>query len=166
MTFPRLSPNVGQPSVVTAGYVVRTRADGDTVEARANDTSKRDAGLASGAQWVSTDYPVPGIAVGFTTPYVAEIPGGTVARCNPVNGPASCVSATLESVPVVPPTPTTSTTTEPGSTTVPGASSTTTPGSSTTSSPDTTTGYTPRPYPSYPVARPATSRRGPVAYAG
>ena len=42
-----------------AGYVVRTRADADTVEARSGDTTPRDAALASGAQWVSTDYPVP-----------------------------------------------------------------------------------------------------------
>ena len=44
--------------LVRAGYMVRTRADVETVEARANDTTKRDAALASGAQWVSTDYPV------------------------------------------------------------------------------------------------------------
>ena len=152
------------PGLVSAGYVVRTRADGDTVEARANDTSKRDAALASGAQWVSTDFPIPGIAVGFTTSYVAAIPGGTVARCNPVNGPASCVSSTLESIPAVPPSPTTSTTTtEPGPSTVPGSTSTTTPGPSTTTRPHVGT-TTPRS--SYPVARPATTRRGPVAYTG
>ena len=108
------------PDLVKAGYVVRTRADGDTMEARDNDTSKRDAALASGAQWVSTDYPVPGIAVGFTTDYVAAIPGGTVARCNPVNGPEGCVSAELDTVytplappPTVPSSSTTTTTTAP-----------------------------------------------------
>jgi hypothetical protein len=42
---------------VAAGYVVRTRADADTEEARDNDTTTRDAAIASGAQWVSTDYP-------------------------------------------------------------------------------------------------------------
>ena len=97
-------------SLVEAGYVVRTRADGDTREARTNDTTLRDAALRSGAQWVSTDYPVPGLAVGFTSPYFAEIPGGTVARCNPVNGPPSCVSAELDTIftPIAPPgTPTT-----------------------------------------------------------
>lgn len=101
------------PGLVEAGYVVRTRADGDTTEARANDTSKRDAALASGAQWVSTDYPIPGIAVGFTTSYVAAIPGGTVARCNPVNAPAACVSAALDTIytPIVTPVTPTSTTT-------------------------------------------------------
>ena len=70
-----------------SGYVVRTRADGDTKEARANDTGPRDAALASGAQWVSTDYEGPGLAVGFTTPYSVEIPGGTVVP--PSRGAAS-----------------------------------------------------------------------------
>lgn len=104
--------------LVTDGYVVRTRSDADTVEARDNDTGPRDAALASGAQWVSTDYEGPGLAVGFTTPYVVEIPGGTVARCNPVNGPPTCDSALLDTIytPLAPPTtsttvPTTTTTT-------------------------------------------------------
>ncbi len=100
--------------LVAAGYVVRTRADADTVEARQNNTGPRDAALASGAQWVSTDYQSPGMAVGFTTPYVVEIPGGTVARCNPVNGPPTCDSALLDTIytPMAPPpTSTTSSTT-------------------------------------------------------
>jgi hypothetical protein len=96
------------PGLVQAGYVVRTRADADTQEARTNDTGPRDAALASGAQWVSTDYQAPGMALGFTTEYVVEIPGGTVARCNPVIQPAQCVDAELDTVvggpPVTPPT--------------------------------------------------------------
>ena len=99
--------------LVEAGYVVRTRADVETLEARANDTTRRDAALASGAQWVSTDYPVPDHGYGFTTDYSAGIPGGTVARCNPVNGPAGCVSADLEAI-SAPPTSTTTTTFPPG----------------------------------------------------
>jgi len=105
------------PGLVTDGYVVRTRSDADTIEARDNNTGPRDAALASGAQWVSTDYEGPGLAVGFTSPYVVEIPGGTVARCNPVNGPETCDSALLDTIntPIGPPTtstsaPTTSTT--------------------------------------------------------
>lgn len=82
--------------LVAAGYVVRSRADGDTVEARKGDPSRRDAALASGAQWVSTDYPVPDYGYGFATNYVAGIPGGLVARCNPVNAPSSCRDAALE----------------------------------------------------------------------
>jgi hypothetical protein len=86
---PLPDPSVIQ-NLVAQGYIVRTRADADTVEARANDTTTRDAALASGAQFVSTDFPVPSPI--FGTPYMVEIPGGTIARCNPVNGPASCRS--------------------------------------------------------------------------
>lgn len=81
-------------AAVEAGYVVRTRADGDTFEARDNNTVPRDAAIASGAQWVSTDYPVPGRA--FGTPYYVSIPGGTPARCNPLNAPSWCTSAMFE----------------------------------------------------------------------
>ncbi len=75
---------------VAAGYVVRTRADSDTDEARTGDTTTRDAALRSGAQWVSTDYPAPGMAVEFTSDYYVMLPGGVVARCNPVNAPPGC----------------------------------------------------------------------------
>jgi hypothetical protein len=83
-------------SVVAAGYVTRTRADADTHEARANNTVPRDAAIASGAQWVSTDYEVPGRAYG--TPYFVSIPGGTPARCNPINSPSWCTSGQIESL--------------------------------------------------------------------
>ncbi len=83
---------------VADGYVVRTRADSDTTEAREGDTSARDAAFASGAQWVSTDYPVASYAEPFGTGYVVEIPGGTVARCNPINAPADCVSADIDTI--------------------------------------------------------------------
>jgi hypothetical protein len=83
-------------SEVRRGYVVRTRADADTQQARTGDTTMRDAALASGAQWVSTDYPAPGMAARFGTNYVAQLPGGVAARCNPVNAPASCAAARLE----------------------------------------------------------------------
>lgn len=78
---------------VAAGYMVRTRADADTVQARTGDTTQRDLALASGAQWVSTDYPVPGIASRFGTDYVAQLPGGAAVRCNPVNAPPGCNSS-------------------------------------------------------------------------
>ena len=45
--------------LVTQGFIVRTRADADTVEARSGDTTRRDAAFASGAQYVSTDYVFP-----------------------------------------------------------------------------------------------------------
>jgi hypothetical protein len=94
--FIKLNDSKNDPiaSRVAAGYVVRTRADADTEEARVNDTSTRDAALASGAQWVSTDYPVPNPA--FGTGYFVEIPDGHPARCNPVNAPYGCHSTALE----------------------------------------------------------------------
>ena len=82
------------PAVVEAGYLVRTRSDADTVEARTGDTAPREAALASGAQFVSTDYYQPD--PDFMTGYFVEIPGGTPGRCNPVNAPASCREEGLE----------------------------------------------------------------------
>jgi len=68
-------------ALVRAGYMVRTRADDSGVEARANDDSRAIAALASGAQLVSTDYPVPA-----QSGYVVAVPG-TPFRCNPVTVP-------------------------------------------------------------------------------
>ena len=82
--------------LVRRGYVVRTRSDADTEQARTGDTTQRDLALSSGAQWVSTDYPTPADGARFGTGYFASIPGGTVARCNPVNGPTNCRSKLLE----------------------------------------------------------------------
>jgi hypothetical protein len=79
---------------VAAGYLVRTRADADTAEARTGDTSTREAALRSGAQIVSTDYPVPDPR--FGTGYFVAIPNGHPGRCNPVNAPSWCDSSRLE----------------------------------------------------------------------
>jgi hypothetical protein len=68
-------------ALLGAGYIVRTRADDSGVEARANDLSRAAAALASGAQLVSTDHPVPA-----PSGYVVQAPGNP-ARCNPVNAP-------------------------------------------------------------------------------
>lgn len=81
-------------SLVTKGYLVRTRADWDTGQARTGDTSVRDAALASGAQWVSTDYPMPGLAARFGTGYYAALPRFVAARCNPVTATAGCAVTT------------------------------------------------------------------------
>jgi hypothetical protein len=91
----RNSPNSADiRTLVTEGYVVRTRADGDTVEGRSGSTADRDAALASGAQWVSTDFPIPGLAARFGTGYYASLPGFATARCNPVSAPAECSALT------------------------------------------------------------------------
>ena len=74
---------------VRSGYVVRTRADTDTIQARTGDTTMRDAALRSGAQWVSTDYPTPADNI-FGTGYFVELPGGGVSRCNPISARSAC----------------------------------------------------------------------------
>ena len=68
-------------SLVGAGLIVRTRADDSGIEARANDSSRAAAALASGAHLVSTDFPAPA-----PSGYVVA-PPGSPARCNPVTVP-------------------------------------------------------------------------------
>jgi hypothetical protein len=77
------------------GYLVRTRADEPVVTPKSGDTTQRDAGFASGAQIVSTDYPVDGLADRWGSDYVAALPGAVVARCNPVRAPEGCRPADL-----------------------------------------------------------------------
>jgi hypothetical protein len=73
---------------VRDGWLVRTRADADTAEARSGDTSRWAAALSSGAQYISTDYLWPDER--FGTGYSIEMPGGVEARCNPVNTLEGC----------------------------------------------------------------------------
>jgi hypothetical protein len=80
-------------AALAANMLVRTRADADTVQARADDTTMRDTALSGGAQFVSTDYEVPDPRFG---PYKVRIPGGTPARCNPVTAPPGCRSTDVE----------------------------------------------------------------------
>jgi hypothetical protein len=80
--------------LVEAGYIVRTRADADTLEARSGLTARRDAALASGAQFVSTDYPEPD--PDFSTGYFVEVGDESNARCNPILSPPGCDSSALE----------------------------------------------------------------------
>ena len=75
-------------ALVAKGYIIRTRADSDTQEARRNDKSSFEAAEQSGAQIISTDYYVP--STHFASPYVISFAGGTYFRPNPVNaGPAA-----------------------------------------------------------------------------
>lgn len=45
--------------LVSAGYMIRTRADASTVEARANDYLRFEKAVESGAQVISTDFYIP-----------------------------------------------------------------------------------------------------------
>jgi hypothetical protein len=84
-------------ALVRAGFLVRTRADTDTIDARRNDPTRRDKALASGAQFVSTDYPEPRRAF---SDYVVHLPGSVTARPNPVNGESTRGPADLDGVSV------------------------------------------------------------------
>lgn len=78
----------GLNAAAAAGYLIRTRTDSPTVDARTNGTTRRETALASGAHFLSTDYYEP--STHFDSPYVVVLPGRTVARCNPITAPASC----------------------------------------------------------------------------
>ncbi len=76
---------------VAQGFLVRTRADANTLEARSGDTTRLEAALASGAQYISTDYMQANET--FGTGYSVSLPEGAIARCNPVSGPDGCDGA-------------------------------------------------------------------------
>jgi len=78
---------------VKKGFLVRTRADADTVEARANETARRDKALVSGAQYVSTDYMRPDTRF---SAYQARMPDGVIAACNPVRAADKCAGLPVE----------------------------------------------------------------------
>ena len=59
--------------LVKDGFLVRTRADADTRQARAGDVTQRDKALASGAQFISTDYREPDRRF---SDYSVRFPGG------------------------------------------------------------------------------------------
>lgn len=67
---------------VQQGFIVRTRADADTREARTGDRTRLDAALASGAHYVSTDYYQPRTE---WSDYVAQLPAGDTVRTNPLS---------------------------------------------------------------------------------
>lgn len=67
---------------VKAGFMVRTRADDSTHEARLNDRARFEKALSSGAQYISTDYPWPRLE---WSPYQVHLPQHLPARRNPVS---------------------------------------------------------------------------------
>jgi Phosphoinositide phospholipase C, Ca2+-dependent len=81
-------------TLVKQGYLVRTRTDEGTEQARTNDTTRRDLALSSGAQMISTDYPLSEPSP--WTKFSVGFPDELVARCNPVNKPVGCVDRLLE----------------------------------------------------------------------
>jgi hypothetical protein len=90
--------NEGTPQLidqlVRQGYIVRARADESTIAARTNDTTRRDALLRSGAQMISTDYPLsePSKWTGYSVGFADGLP----ARCNIINALSTCQNSLLE----------------------------------------------------------------------
>lgn len=66
------------------GYLIRTRTDSPTADAREGDTTRREAAIGSGAHFLSTDYYAEDPA--FGTGYVVEVP----PLCNPITAPPGC----------------------------------------------------------------------------
>jgi hypothetical protein len=75
-------------SDVAQGFIVKTRADEDTREARNGNTVRRDAAFASGAQFVVTDFLLPDKNIGayqvrMTDPFQCDAKlTGTVCTSN------------------------------------------------------------------------------------
>jgi hypothetical protein len=78
----------GIEQALADGYLVRTRSDDDGTPD--SDTSQRDAALASGAQYVSTDV-YEDVGRGF----VVRLPADAVVRCSPVTASELCVDSEL-----------------------------------------------------------------------
>ena len=73
--------------------MIRTLADVDGAEARANDLTRATNAIQSGAQIVATDYPAADPTVGS---YVVRLPTSALARCDPVTAPKRCVDTDVE----------------------------------------------------------------------
>ena len=70
--------------LVKKGYLIRTRADANTVEARRNDKSTFEAACQSGAQIITTDYYLP--STHFKSDYQISFADQSYFRLNPVTG--------------------------------------------------------------------------------
>ena len=76
ISFSKIQELVGE------GYMVRTRSDANTIEARLNDFSRWYKAIESGAQVITTDYYVPSSL--FESKYFVGFGADTVYRYNPV----------------------------------------------------------------------------------
>ncbi|MFZ4931588.1 phosphatidylinositol-specific phospholipase C1-like protein [Chryseobacterium sp. Mn2064] len=70
--------------LVQKGYIIRTRADADTMEARNEDYSRFEKAKESGAQIITTDYYYPSRL--FKSSYKVSFESNTYERKNPITG--------------------------------------------------------------------------------
>ncbi len=73
---------------VEAGYLVRTRADENCIEAYSNDVTRQEDALSSGAQMISTDFTQP---PNYSN-YYFDSPLNIPFWCNPLISPDDCSS--------------------------------------------------------------------------
>jgi Phosphoinositide phospholipase C, Ca2+-dependent len=76
-------------ALVHQGFMVRTRSDANTIEARKNDTAKMLAAMRSGAQSISTDY-YPGAPDPLSTGFAVSFEGRAMVRCNVIRIQGHC----------------------------------------------------------------------------
>lgn len=79
-----ISDSANIVKLVKDGYIVRTRSDIETMDARANDPHRKLTAFASGAQITSTDYYVPDWRLGT---FEVQWDGKHSGRVNPVTTP-------------------------------------------------------------------------------
>jgi hypothetical protein len=79
-------PDGGESKIISElvmkGYIVRTRADSETQEARSHDYSRMKSAFECGAQIISTDYYKPDTR---WSDYHVKLPNGAPVRQDPVN---------------------------------------------------------------------------------
>lgn len=91
-TFWVEDPRHLSPELVREGHFVLTRGDANTFEARMDNFTRLESALAKGAHVIQTDYPEFEAPNPFGTSYVAKLPDGALARCNPISSPSWCSS--------------------------------------------------------------------------
>jgi hypothetical protein len=75
--------------LVKRGYIIRTRSDEETWQARKNDYTDLNSALESGAQIISTDYYKADTRL---STYHVQWPNGEPGRANPINSNAAALS--------------------------------------------------------------------------
>ena len=73
---------------VKAGFMVRTRADADTKEARNGDLSRFESAVESGAQLISTDYYLKRLSPSGN--FQISLKNGKYESCNPLIATSNC----------------------------------------------------------------------------
>ena len=84
-------PKIQQQEIqenVKAGFMIRTRADADTKEARTDDFSRLEAAIASGAHVISTDYYLDRLSP--SGQFQVDLKAGKYQRCNPIIAGEGC----------------------------------------------------------------------------